>query len=833
LIVDGTSSLLVALTSAVPSWEVRVTAFSDFMVGACCAAVAFALAHLARRFKDLPFRFGYLPFGSFLVLTALAHFSFALGLFERGSLVQRSLLALTALSAAGIVALLRELVRRLSQLAERERHALRREAELTAAVEDLSGAYSRAQELALLKTQVFANVSHELRTPLTLILGPIQGLRDAPNMSAAQSEALSLVERNAQLLLGHVTDLLELSRADAVGVTLDRRPTDVVLLLRALGTSFRPLAENLGVQYTVQLPRYRQTLLLDPEKLERVAMNLLANAFKFTPRGGRVLFQVRFSETEAAEGPDLLLSVDDSGPGIRKEDREAVFERFRQLDGKPNRAFSGTGLGLAIVREFVAASSGSVSVEDSALGGARFLVRLPAEVTEALSDRDPESVPTSIGSAEMLALQPRPTPAPPSSRSADLPLILVVEDNPDMNRFVTSSLSGEFQVAAVSDGRQALARLETLTPDLIVTDFMMPHMSGEEFVHALRSNSEHRDIPVLVLTARDDIELRVRVLSDGVQDWLTKPFTVKELVARARNLTSARRARAILRTELTSREFDVGALANQLAERKRQLESLLDSLSHALEQAELANRFKTSLLRLVSHELRTPLGALQLQLERLSGEHRGPLNEAQQQLIVRMRRSLARLTDTIQSLLEYARIESGRLDLFVETFDLRELAQSVVDDFTAHAEAKGLRLRLSGSEQPEAFATDARLLRLVLVNLVSNALKFTDLGEITLAVESDAESCRLQVQDTGPGIAASQQTAIFEPFFQGESAHHSRYSQGAGLGLSLVREMLHALGGSIELESSLGAGSVFRISVPRAALPEAQVRPPERARNTA
>ncbi len=231
----------------------------------------------------------------------------------------------------------------------------------------------------MLKTQVFANVSHELRTPLTLILGPIQNLRQAPGLSAEQREALSLAERNARLLLGHVTDLLELSRADAVGVVLDRRPTDVVLLLRGLATSFRPLAQSLGVLYEVQLPRNRQTLLLDPEKLERVAMNLLANAFKFTPRGGQVLFQMRFSEAEASEARELVLNIEDSGPGIRKEDREAVFERFRQLDSKPNRAFAGTGLGLAIVREFVSASLGTVSVEDSALGGARFVVCLPAE----------------------------------------------------------------------------------------------------------------------------------------------------------------------------------------------------------------------------------------------------------------------------------------------------------------------------------------------------------------------------------------------------------------------------------------------------------------------
>jgi signal transduction histidine kinase len=334
-----------------------------------------------------------------------------------------------------------------------------------------------------------------------------------------------------------------------------------------------------------------------------------------------------------------------------------------------------------------------------------------------------------------------------------------------MNRFVCSSLSGEFQVASAFDGPQALARLELMTPDLIVTDFMMPHMSGDEFVQALRSRPTLRDIPVLVLTARDDAELRVRVLSDGVQDW--------------------------------------------------QLESLLETLTQALEQAELASRFKTSLLRLVSHELRTPLGALQLQLERLSSAQHGPLNDAQQQLIVRMRRSLSRLTDTIQSLLEYARIESGRLELCVEAFDLRELAQSVVDDFSPQAEAKNLRLELIAPTQSTGFQSDSRLIRLVLVNLIANALKFTEKGEISLCLQILPDRCELQVKDTGPGIEPELRTSVFEPFFQGESVPR-RHSPGTGLGLSLVREMLNALGGNIELESEVGQGSTFRISVPKA-----------------
>jgi signal transduction histidine kinase len=416
----------------------------------------------------------------------------------------------------------------------------------------------------------------------------------------------------------------------------------------------------------------------------------------------------------------------------------------------------------------------------------------------------------------MLALGARPSePVDDAKQLTDLPLVLVVEDNPDMNQFVCSSLSSDFRVNSAFDGQQALTRLATLRPDLIVTDFMMPRMSGDELVRALQGDAELRDIPVLVLTARDDTELRVRMLSAGVQDWLTKPFTVRELVARARNLTSARRARAILRAELRTREFDVGELAGQLAERKRQLESLLESLRQALEQAELASRFKTSLLRLVSHELRTPLAALQLQLERLAGRYQGALNDAQQQLIVRMRSSLARLTDMIQSLLEYGRIESGRLELSVGSFDLRELASGVVDDFRSQAESKGLTLRLSVPEARVDFETDSQLVRLVLVNLVANALKFTKRGEVIVGLDLHQENCELRVEDTGPGIPASLRTRVFEPFFQGEPASHEA-TQGAGLGLSLVREMLLALGGSIELESELGVGSIFRFTVPRA-----------------
>ena len=164
---------------------------------------------------------------------------------------------------------------------------------------------------------------------------------------------------------------------------------------------------------------------------------------------------------------------------------------------------------------------------------------------------------------------------------------------------------------------------------------------------------------------------------------------------------------------------------------------------------------------------------------------------------------------------------------------MRELARSVLEDFAIQAETKGLGLRLTAPDTSVEFSSDARLVRLVLVNLVANALKFTERGEVVVTVSAGDESGQLTVLDTGPGIEPSLRTTVFEPFFQGEAATHNQYSQGAGLGLSLVREMLHALGGSIELDSELGVGSTFRISVPRAALPKSQNLLLDRARNTA
>ncbi len=250
---------------------------------------------------------------------------------------------------------------------------------------ELQGLLERIRELDEIKTQFFANVSHELRTPLALILGPAQRLIDDDGAiaPAERRQSAEVIARNARMLLKHVNELLDLSRLEAGKLKIELHHTDVSALLRLLASHFMVLAADRGIEFTIDADGAGATAV-DAEKLQRVLMNLLGNAFKFAPDGGRV--RLRASRTAT----DLTLAVEDSGPGVRPEMRQAVFERFRQADGGSNRARGGTGLGLAIAKEFVELHKGRIAVSESDLGGARFEVVIPLHaVSGAASPAEP------------------------------------------------------------------------------------------------------------------------------------------------------------------------------------------------------------------------------------------------------------------------------------------------------------------------------------------------------------------------------------------------------------------------------------------------------------
>ncbi|WOB10642.1 ATP-binding protein [Piscinibacter gummiphilus] len=411
--------------------------------------------------------------------------------------------------------------------------------QLRSANAEISTLYDKTRELDRLKTEFFANVSHELRTPLTLILGPVQRmLSSAGGSGAVDSEALEVIERNARTLLRHVDDLLDVAQLEEELIAPAYEQTDVPALARLVASHFSSVAQELDVQWRVVLPDSLEAQL-DPQMLQRVLFNLLSNAFKFTPSGSHVRLSIE------PRGERLRIEVADGGPGIPQQWREAIFERFRQVHGHSERRHPGTGLGLAIARQFVQLHGGSIEVSEAPEGGALFVVELPrtAPPGATVQPAGQGGGARAVGSQAMVASSSRAPAMPVPPRPGPEPLVLVVEDSADMSSFICGTLAPDCRVAAAFDGAQGLEQALSLRPDLIVTDIMMPGTGGDALVSELRQRREFDDTPVVVLSARADEALRIKLLREGAQDYLVKPFATEEL--RARVATQLERVQAM------------------------------------------------------------------------------------------------------------------------------------------------------------------------------------------------------------------------------------------------------------------------------------------------
>ena len=674
------------------------------------------------------------------------------------------------------------------------------EAEILKRTEEVARVNTQLRELDAFKTEFVANVSHELRTPLTLIIGLVE--RMVETYAEKDGRDLDVVLENARMLLGHVNDLLDLSKLEARKMAVEYVRADLARLANMVAAYFDSLARERKIALVLETdnPVIGE---FDAQKLQRVLINLLSNAFKFTPDGGTI----RITARERIEDKHLVLEVADSGPGIPPEHWSAIFDRFSQIERGPTRNVGGTGLGLAIVREMVELQLGTVAVAEAPEGGALFLVTLPTYAPHGAPVNGDSEVATRANALATAAIVRKNVVSVPAEYGrVDAPLVLVAEDNPEMRRFISETLADECRVVAAADGEEALRRAIELRPDLILSDVMMPRMSGDALLEEILRDPNLAHTPILFLTAKADEETRVRLLEAGATDCLAKPFSVAEVRARVRNLVIAKRAI----------EHNV-RLNKELQE---------------------ANRAKSEFLSTMSHELRTPLNAIIGFSDMMKNGETGAITQEQEQFLGHILEGGQHLLGLINDVLDIAKIEAGKLSFDLAPVDLNTIVRESVSMFQDRALVNNLHLDVNLLDGDATFEADHRRVKQIVLNLLSNAVKFTPPGgRITVSLarvsrkraesdlpgydvgvrmplpKSDHEHfVQLSVADSGVGISHDDARKLFTPFTQlraGRAKH-----EGTGLGLTVVQRLADLHGGSVALSSQPGRGSCLTVWLP-------------------
>jgi signal transduction histidine kinase len=656
----------------------------------------------------------------------------------------------------------------------------------------------RAEALAEIdraKTAFFSNVSHEFRTPLTLMLGPLQDALGSGDRTL-RGDSLGAVHRNTLRLLKLVNALLEFSRAEAGRAQLSLQPTDLGAFTRDLASAFHSTIERAGLRYEVDCPPLPEPVRVDRDMWERIVLNLLSNAFKFTLSG---MIRVR----QQLVGREVLLEVSDTGVGIPEAQLPRLFERFHRIVGGEARTHEGSGIGLALVRDTVALHGGKVEVKSRVGEGTTFTVTLPlGPVAAADEPIEAADVAASPRGAEPFVLEaarwlPDDTEAEPAADAGGAPptsaCVLVADDNADMRDYLVRLLRPHWRVEATADGAAALARARQAKPDLIVTDVMMPKLDGFGLLQAVRADGKLAEVPIIMLSARAGEEAHVGGLQAGADDYLVKPFSARELVARVRvHLEGARATRKVEEQAQQLRDATVEA------ERARAL-------------AESANRSKDEFLAMLGHELRNPLSPIltALQVMRMRGA-----DSREQALIERQMGHVMRLVD---DLLDISRITRGKIELRRSRAELSQVVVHGLEIASPLLEQRRQKVDLDVDGDGFPLDADPDRMAQVVANLLTNAAKYSERGTtIHLSAERDGQRVRLRVRDEGIGIDPEMLGRVFDVFYQ-EPQSLDRSKGGLGLGLAIVRSLVELHGGTVEAHSEgPGQGSEFVVELPLA-----------------
>ncbi len=729
---------------------------------------------------------------------------------------------------------------------------------------EVQRAHDELAQLDKAKSRFTANIHHELRTPLTLMLAPLEGMLagDFGDMSVTQEEYLRTMHVNGLRLLKLINNLLDLAKVESGQLEVRRSPCQLGQLVGDVVSGARPLAEQKGIELVATLEE-APLLFCDHEAIEKVVINLLGNALKFTESGGRIELAVSPEEDGAVH-----LAVIDSGVGLDPGEAERIFDRFAQADTSATRKHEGTGIGLSLAKELVEVHGGRIWAESEGPGrGTEVHVVLPRGDADA---PDQEEV-VRTGSGEAVALarsfgaveaelnlegedparlvemersverwkhqkhDSAPADAGQRQEAEGLADILIVEDNADMRRLLTFVVGREFSVRTARNGREGLDEIRRHAPDLVLTDVMMPEMSGTELCRAIKSDPATEGLPVILVTSKAEREMKIEGLEGGADDYVTKPFHPRELLARVRSFV-----------HLHQLQRDLAERNQELEHANRELERAMADLKEAEVQVLQSERLAAvgELAAGVAHEVNNPvnfaLNAMRAagsvveavasaatdfarlqsvepdtvaeELRRIAESRKGAVVEEAadelRELVGIVVEGLERTHRLVGNLRDLAGLEQGGM----HSVDLRRGVESTVRLMGHQFERAGVQIETDLADDLVVHG-DAGALNQVLLNLLKNSAEAMEgsSGSVRIEGRREGDFARIEIQDDGPGILDGLQGRLFDPFFTTKEA-----GRGSGLGLAICRRIVTEHGGTIMLSSPPGEGASFVVRLPLA-----------------
>jgi len=678
--------------------------------------------------------------------------------------------------------------------------------------QDLEHAHDQLKQLDRFKGQVFANITHELKTPLNMILSPLELIlhNEFGRVSEEQRSTFRSMFRSGMKLLKMIMDILDLSKVQDSRIRLKIVENDLVEYLKGLVAQVELLAERKEIKLTFESDVESALVWSDLERLERIFVNLLSNAAKFTPIGGRI--KVILTD----EADSVLVQVIDNGPGFPPDQAEKVFERFFQSDMGAKRKFGGTGIGLSLAMELVELHAGKIWAESKEDEGATFSVRLfknrehfnpdvldrRAMRTDVLKGKregdrgivDWSSQLTARDDFRMLDIAEAT-----ERRVVDRDLdednreykVLVVDDTPDIIRVVHMALHQHFKVLAAEDGISGFELAVSESPDLIITDLMMPGIDGLELTTKLRDDTKTSHTPIIMLTARSDLDDRVAGIDTGVDTYLTKPFSPRELVSCVRRLLNIQEETAdmVMDSKLDSIDTFASGLAHEIN----------NPLNYVKNAILLIRNDTDKVVDLLK-------GAATRELTDKESSQLEKTGKRMSKMFSTAEAGVKRIAGTVELMRDYAR---EGLDRKPRPYDV----------FAAVADVVNLVLPTTGRDVKveTAFEDDGTIMCIaeefnqVLTNLIQNGIEAVDEGTGRIMVKGRRNNgdVILTVEDNGPGMTPEVRDSIFTAFYSTKGPGH-----GMGMGLTITRRVLKGLGGKITVESTAGVGTKFTVRVP-------------------